>query len=114
MLVSCSEQGSQSSQKAENQLTEDRGIESPLVMVAPDSELVDTEEIQSISLQSKKKAFLNLNDTNGKRVRFKYKFSTGQKIDFIVRDGEVSTGDMILSSYNELVKAIKKFEGEHI
>lgn len=107
LLVSCSKYGDQPSQSSEHP------VSAPQYFGAG-SEFVELEEItaQSISAQSTGEGFPDLNDTQGKRVSFKYEFSDSEKISFTVRDGLVASGDMILATYDELIETIEALEDE--
>ena len=63
-----------------------------------------------LDVQTENPKLPNLNDTQGKSVAFTYTFDSGETIHFMVTDGVVSSGDMLLGDYDSLVKDIKRHE----
>lgn len=63
-----------------------------------------------LDVQSENPKLPDLNDTKGKSVAFNYTFDDGETIYFMVTDGVVSSGDMLLGYYDMLVEDIKRHE----
>lgn len=76
--------------------------------LAPNSETVNMSF--GLSSQGSSARLPNLNNTDGKRVAFEYQFSNGEKINYIVQNGTVASGDMLLSDYDTLVNDIQEYE----
>lgn len=77
--------------------------------LSPESEVVDMSFSTDFSTQAAA-ALPDLNDTAGRAVAFEYTFSNGEKVNYMVQDGVVASGDMLLTHYNTLKNAVVDYE----
>lgn len=71
-------------------------------------EFLSRTQTDSSSIQAGE--YPDLTDTNGVSVMFSHTFEDGFQVDLRVTDGIVSSGDMLLGSYAELLEGVRAYE----
>lgn len=101
-MVSCNTKPSNSTSRLP---TNNRAMIYQIMSYAPTAEVVISS--QSFNASSE---LPDLTNTNGQSVTFTYTLADGTRLDFMVNDGVVFTGDIILGNYTDLRKGIETQE----